>query len=207
MAAMAPRKHPLDPLASSEVSQVSSLLKSRFPEHDLHFKHIAILEPPKKQLRAFLRAERHGHPAVSIPARRASALYYHRRTPNLFLAVVKLDVNQVEKIEKVGYQFHAQADIDEIIQMRDVCLAHPKVLEAIERYKLPEGFKVVCDTWPYGRDSADEESRLLQVTHGSKFIGSGLELNMSSATSSQREPLIQAPITTMIRSPSHLCST
>jgi primary-amine oxidase len=37
------------------------------------------------------------------------------------------------------------------------------VVQRIKRYELPEDFTVVCDTWPYGRDSSEMLSRLTQV--------------------------------------------
>lgn len=159
---MPPSKHPLDPLAPSEVSQISSLLKKLSPDHSLHFKIINIDEPPKAQLRAYLKAERSGSPLPPLP-RRASALYYHRGTSHLFKATVNVDKSTVELVEQLDSHFHGQADGNEILEMRDACLSNPKVLERIEAYKLPPHLKVVCDTWPYGRDSEDQHPRYVQV--------------------------------------------
>ncbi|RDW84762.1 amine oxidase-7 [Coleophoma cylindrospora] len=147
--------HPLDPLTPAEIRQVSSLLKAYSPDKSLHFKYINILEPPKKQLRPYLRAERNAFTKHPLPSRLASALYYHRGTADLFQATVNLDTARVESAELLDSRYHAQADRDEIIELRDVCLKDPQVLAAIEALKLPESFKVVCDTWPYGRDNDD----------------------------------------------------
>jgi len=156
-------KHPLDPLNAAEIIQVSSLLKAQSPEHSLHFKIITIIEPPKAKLRPFLKAERNGNPSSRLP-RMASALYYHRGTPNLFLAEVNVGSNTVEKIKQLDPKFHGQNDIDEIIELRDACLKDPKVLEEIKRFKLPDHMEVVCDTWPYGRDSEENFPRYIQVS-------------------------------------------
>jgi primary-amine oxidase len=157
-------KHPLDPLTAAEIIQVSSLLKSQEPgkKHGLHFKAIGIIEPPKRELRAFLSAERKGLNPTLLP-RRASALFYHRGTSDIFLAEVDLGVNRVDKIEQLESRVHAQADIDEAVMMRDLCLQHPKILEAIRKFKIPENLTVVCDTWPYGRDHGEECPRLVQA--------------------------------------------
>jgi primary-amine oxidase len=160
---MAPTKHPLDPLAPAEITQISTLLKSLSPDCSLHFKIISITEPPKAALRAYLKAERHGTPLPPLP-RQASALYYHRGTAHLFKATVNVDANTVEHVEKLPPHFHGQADGNEILETRDACLSHPKVLERIEQYKLPPHLKVVCDTWPYGRDSEDHLPRYVQVS-------------------------------------------
>lgn len=160
------QKHPLDPLTSEEIIQVSALLKTQGPgkEHGLHFKAIGIIEPPKSKLRAFLSTERKG-PKPNHLSRRASALFYHRGTSDLFLAEIDLSLNIIDKIDKLASRIHAQADIDEAILMRDLCLQHHTVLETIKKFKIPEDLTVTCDTWPYGRDHGEELSRLVQVKY------------------------------------------
>jgi primary-amine oxidase len=160
------QKHPLDPLTAAEIIQISTLLKTQGPgkEHGLHYKAIGIIEPPKSTIRAFLSSERDGLKPTTLP-RRASALFYHRGTSDLFLAEIDLGSNCIDKIEQLESRIHAQADIDEIVAIRDLCLEHPKVLEAIRKFKIPEDLTVVCDTWPYGRDHGEEFPRSVQVRH------------------------------------------
>lgn len=157
-------KHPLDPLTADEILQVSSLLRSRTPDKSLHFKIITILEPPKTQLRPFLIAERNGG-TQSRPSRKASSLYYHLGTADLFLAEVNLDTNSLERIKKLAPGLHGQNDIDESMALRDACLSHPKVLAEVKKFKLPEHLEVVCDPWPYGRDSEKNLPRYVQVSY------------------------------------------
>jgi len=154
--------HPLDPLTSAEITQVAALVRSRGAGESLHFKAISIIEPPKNILRAFLIAERNEQ-SPTLPSRRASALYYHRGTANLFLARLNLELDLVEEVKQLESHFHGQADFDEAVQLRNICLEHPKVLKAIKKFKLPDDLTVVCDTWPYGRDSEDNHPRLVQV--------------------------------------------
>jgi primary-amine oxidase len=161
---MAEPKHPLDPLTSSEIIQVSTLLKEASPGKALHFKIISITEPPKQVLRDFLLAERRNKQHASIHlSRQASALYYHRSTSDLFVANVNLTENSIKEIKLMESHFHGQPDIDEILELRDACLNHPKVMEEIRKYQLPDHLKVVCDTWPYGRDSENHNPRYVQV--------------------------------------------
>jgi len=156
-------KQPLDPLTAAEIIQISSLLKAQAANQGLHFKYINIIEPPKHELRSFILAERNGDSSHPRPARRASVLYYHRGTSDLFLAMVNVDLNHVESVQQLESRLHAQADVDEILAMRKLCLQHPRVLEAIKRFKIPDHMKVACDTWPYGRDSEDNHPRYVQV--------------------------------------------
>ncbi len=157
------QNHPLDPITAEEILHISSLLKAHSPNKSLHFKIITISEPPKAQLRPYLIAERNGGTKKKLP-RIASALYYHRGTADLFLAEVNVDSNSVQDVKKLDSQFHGQGDIDETIVLRDTCLKHPKVLEEIRKFQLPENLEVVCDTWTYGRDSEKHFPRYIQVS-------------------------------------------
>ena len=123
----------------------------------------AAAEPPKAQLRPFLIAERNGG-TQSRPARKASSLYYHLGTADLFLAEVNLDTNSVENIKKIAPELHGQNDIDESIALRDACVTHPRVLAELKKFKLPEHLEVACDPWPYGRDSEKHLPRYVQVS-------------------------------------------
>lgn len=157
-------QHPLDPITASEITTVSALVKSH-PQNsgkNLHFKRIEIIEPPKSAIRKFLKAERSGSSSLPRLPRKASALWYHLGTSDLYLAVVDLDSRKITNVELLDKQFHAQADTDEIVHIRDVCMAHPKILEQLEKFKLPPNTKVVCDTWPYGRDDGVVGPRYVQ---------------------------------------------
>jgi primary-amine oxidase len=156
--------HPLAPLTPSDVNAASAIIKHHETGRAIHFKNIELLEPPKKQLRPYLRQERQA--AIRSPSqlpRRVSILYYHRGTAALFRAIVNLDEKRVDDIQALDPRYHGQADTDEVLEVREKCLSHPRVVQRIKRYELPEDFTVVCDTWPYGRDSSEMLSRLTQV--------------------------------------------
>lgn len=157
--------HPLDPLTPVEIRLASRLIKDFNPPNSVHFKNITLIEPAKKELRPFLAAERkrNGRP-LAAPTRRASSLYYHRGTPDLFYATVDLDAPRLEHVEKLDSRYYGHADMDEVIEVRDSCLRHPEVIRRIEEYALPDNFMVVCDTWPYGRDTAELDRRQAQVS-------------------------------------------
>jgi primary-amine oxidase len=158
-----PDMHPLDPLTSAEITAAAKIVQNINTDKSIHFKNITLIEPPKEQLRKFLAAERNGTTAPS-PARRVSSLYYHRGTADLFQTTIDLKSGKVEGTEQLNSRYFGQADIDEAIEVRERCLSHPKVLERIRNYGLPKGFVVVCDAWPYGRDSAELGRRLSQVS-------------------------------------------
>ena len=165
--------HPLDPLSPAEIAVAATLINSSQPDGSVHFKNITLVEPPKTELRKFLAAERGGAPPKAAPTRRASALFYQRGTADLFLATVDLDSSTLEQVDKLDEKYHGQADMNEVIEVRDRCLSHPAVRARIAKYELPANFAVVCDTWPYGRDSADQSRRLAQVRTSTSFTRTG----------------------------------
>ncbi len=170
------QSHPLDPITAEEILQISSLLKAHSPGKNLHFKIITISEPPKAQLRPYLIAERNGSTTKKLP-RIASSLYYHRGTADLFLAEVNVDNNSVQNVKKLDSRFHGQNDVDEMTMLRDVCLKHPKVLEEIKKFQLPESLELVCDTWPYGRDSEKDFPRYFQVCVLARYFNLRISAN------------------------------
>ncbi|KAH7176895.1 copper amine oxidase [Dactylonectria macrodidyma] len=158
--------HPLDPLTPGEIIAAAKLVRSRNEGKGVHFKNITLIEPPKKDLREFLAAERKGSASPVTLTRRASALYYQKKgetlTADLFVATVDLGASVVEQVENLDTRYYGQADMDEVVEVRDKCLSHPKVIERIAKYRMPENLEVVCDTWPYGRDSDELNGRLAQ---------------------------------------------
>ena len=158
--------HPLDPLTGAEIEAASALIKAANPPNTVHFKNMALLEPAKKEMRRYLAAERTSSAALAAlpkPIRRVSTLYYRRGTVDLFYATVNLDTSVVEGIARMDPIYHGQVDMIEATAVRDACLNDPQVKERIRQYGLPDDMVPVCDTWPYGRDSADPVRRLAQV--------------------------------------------
>lgn len=72
--------HPLSPLAASEITRSSELIKSIYPRStDLYFKAISLEEPEKALLGPYLQAEHNGRKRVPID-RKAFVCYYIRNT-------------------------------------------------------------------------------------------------------------------------------
>lgn len=53
-------------------------------------------------------------------------------------------------------------DVDEMIEIEQLCLKHPAVQAEIAKLKLPPGVTVCNDPWIYGTDDAMETRRLFQ---------------------------------------------
>jgi primary-amine oxidase len=52
--------------------------------------------------------------------------------------------------------------VDEVIELEQLCLKHPKVIAEIENLQLPKGVTVCTDPWIYGAESDSETRRLTQ---------------------------------------------
>lgn len=58
--------------------------------------------------------------------------------------------------------FQGPIDMYEYQAIEKACLTHPKVLEEVEKMKLPEGVTIRCEPWIYGTDDHGEQRRLAQ---------------------------------------------
>lgn len=157
------RMHPLDPLQPCEIGLAADLVRRNSSPQFVHFKHITLVEPPKKVLREFLKSERTQTPFNGTMKRKATVLYLHRSTTNLFVATVDLDETKIEAVENLDPRYLPHADMAEVTNVRDACMSHPSVQARITEYGLPDNFNVVCDTWPYGRDTGGLFDRKAQV--------------------------------------------
>lgn len=61
-----------------------------------------------------------------------------------------------------GWIWQGPLDIDEMIDIEQLCLRHPAVQAEIEKMKLPPGMTVCNDPWIYGADDPNETRRLFQ---------------------------------------------
>ncbi|KAL3444541.1 copper amine oxidase [Aspergillus insuetus] len=151
--------HPLDPLTSDEILLISGLLRKRYG--DIHVKSMAILEPPKRILSQYLAAERTGQRNERLP-RHAKISLHRANDTRLYLICVAIVNQTVQELSSVDDPHLAQLDVGELAQVRDACLRHPRVIDEVRKFGLPEGTEVICDTWPYGRDTDEALSRRIQ---------------------------------------------
>ncbi|KAI1379742.1 putative copper amine oxidase [Hypoxylon crocopeplum] len=154
--------HPLDPITPDEIRQTARLLKAHFPEDSLHFKSIALIEPPKSNLRAYLVSERGGREDLPQLDRCTEATFFLRGKEEFYFARLSLQQQTVTNIEPLPAGFFPNGDADEVRSMRETCLNHPAVQAELKKLKLPEGTHVVCTTWPFGRDDGEKMKRTIQ---------------------------------------------
>ncbi|EER45636.1 copper amine oxidase [Histoplasma capsulatum H143] len=154
--------HPFDPIRPNEVSLAAEILQASFPDVPLRFKVIDVQEPIKRDVVPYLEAERLGTPLPAKPARIIQSLFHRLDTKAFLKALVNLDTRTVISAKELPKHVQGPGDIDEVIEIEQLCLKHPAVLAEIEKLKLPSGVTVLNDPWIYGCDDENETRRLFQ---------------------------------------------
>ncbi|KAF4548504.1 Copper amine oxidase-like protein 1 [Elsinoe fawcettii] len=163
---MAP--HPLSILSESETLSAKDILVSLYPQKVLSFREIFLQEPPKEELVAFLAAEHTGKDLSQLtrPARLAKCQYDvigSDKIPVYEESVIDIEKKERVKHEVIGKEFHPSLTLSEFDVLVRVCKASPEFQKAIAEFKLPEGFEVVIEPWPYGGlEDTDETKRYFQ---------------------------------------------
>ncbi|KAL2205797.1 hypothetical protein CC79DRAFT_1349212 [Sarocladium strictum] len=161
-ATKSPDRHPFEPLQPDEIQLAVRLLRAEFPDVQLRFKTLDIQEPVKEDVIPYIEAERTGQELPAVPDRIVYSLF-HRMDNHAFLkGVVNLGLQTVISVKELPKGVQGPADIDELIDIEQVCLNHPAVLKEIEKLKLPEGVTVCTDPWIYGTEDDSERRRLTQ---------------------------------------------
>ncbi|CAG8947675.1 unnamed protein product [Penicillium salamii] len=156
--------HPFDPLQPGEIRLATAILHAALPDVPLRFKTIDVQEPIKSTVIPFIEAERLGKSLLEVP-RPARLLfsYFHRVDTGAFMkALIHLGDRKVVSMKQLPVGVEGPADVDELIEMEELCLKHPAVLQEIEKMQLPPGMSVCTDPWVYGTDSDTETRRLYQ---------------------------------------------
>ncbi|KAI3204309.1 hypothetical protein CBS147311_3984 [Penicillium roqueforti] len=153
--------HPLDPALPEEIQLATDLVKGSYQGVDLHFKAAGLEEPPKDILVKFLEAEHNSQPLPAIP-RCIFLIWYIKRSPRLFEAIVDVTNKQFVHHVELPRDFHGPVDRSEMNEAAQVTMADPRVKAEIQRLKIDDT-TVVLDPWDYGVDGEDTQTRHTQV--------------------------------------------
>lgn len=154
--------HPFDPIRPSEIRETVQILNAAFPGATLRYKAIDIQEPLKGDVIPFIEAERTGSRLPKKPARIVYSLFHRLDTGALLKGIINLDAKKILLAKELPRGVQGPVDVDEMIEIEELCLKHPAVLAEIEKMKLPKGITVCNDPWIYGRDDQTEQRRLFQ---------------------------------------------
>ncbi|KAF9879668.1 hypothetical protein CkaCkLH20_02479 [Colletotrichum karsti] len=157
-----PQPHPFDPLRPEEILLTTKILKAALPGIPLRFKALDIQEPRKADVIPFIEAERTGAPFPRYPDRVVSVLFHRLDTRAFLKALVHVGNKSILSLKELPADLQGPADLDELIEIEEVCLKHPEVLKEVEKLKLPKGVTVCNDPWGYSTDDVKETRRLFQ---------------------------------------------
>ncbi|RLV95770.1 hypothetical protein JA1_000824 [Spathaspora sp. JA1] len=155
------RIHPFESVKDYEVRLASKLVKDAYPAAaNVHFVQIDRLDPPKKDMKKYIQAEREGLPVPAIP--RILYCYYYTNTLDFNKALVNVTVGHI--ITKVQLPKGVVGPLlpEDMMEWEEHCNNHPKVQEEIAKLKLPPGYTVRNDPWIYATDDDNETRPLCQ---------------------------------------------
>ncbi|KAJ5901907.1 hypothetical protein N7495_002435 [Penicillium taxi] len=149
-----PRPHPLDPLSPSEITESARCAKNAFPNENLAFRVITLLEPPKVSMIPFLDAE---HVGKDHPVPKRIALVHINLSGPKDLRELHIDIDAGTVISATSLQGrHSFQDYTEMKAMEKACLDAQEVQDAILLLDLPEGAVVNIEPWTYGTDGMND---------------------------------------------------
>jgi primary-amine oxidase len=156
------KPHPFDPLRPDEIETTVRLFRTLFPGVPLRFKTIDIQEPVKQDVIDYIEAERTGKQLPPAPARIVFCFFHRLDNHAFFEGQINLKTQSIIFAKELPNNVQGPVDVDEMIDVENLCLKHPEVLKEIKKLNLPEGVTVCTDPWIYGTDNASETRRLCQ---------------------------------------------
>lgn len=134
------------------------MVREYFPNSNLIFRAITLLEPVKKQLIPFLQCERQGLTLPTPPPRTAAVLYYIDKPTQFRQVKVDLDNQRLYDFKDLDGK-HAFVDAGEMKKCEHACLSDSRVQAAIKALDLPKEAVVVVDPWTYSPDGENDMKR------------------------------------------------
>ncbi|PSN70859.1 hypothetical protein BS50DRAFT_659666 [Corynespora cassiicola Philippines] len=154
--------HPFDPITPGEIQSAARAIRLSLPSVSVRFRRIDIQDPIKQQVIPYIEAARLDLPLPTPPPRVVQVLFDNNDNGLFCKASVNVTAKSVIYIKEFPKHVQAPMDPEELVEMEQLCLAHPKVKEEIAKMELPSGMTVACDPWMYGTDDENETRRLIQ---------------------------------------------
>lgn len=153
--------HPFHPVKDYEIRLASKLVKDAYPASaNVHFVQIDRVDPPKKDMKQYIVAEREGLPLPKIP--RILYLYYYTNTMEFNKALVNVTIGHIITKTQLPKVVIGPLLPDDMMEWEEYCNNHPAVKAEIAKLKLPSGYSVRNDPWIYATDDANETRPLIQ---------------------------------------------
>ncbi|KAL6706725.1 hypothetical protein ACN47E_005267 [Coniothyrium glycines] len=161
---MAP--HPFKILNVEETRIARDIVLSLHPDVVVDFREIFLQEPEKELMKQYLELEHAATPgqvqASKKPPRLAKVQYDvigPDKIPAYHESVVDVETKNRVKHEVVGKDMQASLTLWEFAHLVDACKESEDFQKAMAEFKLPDGFELVVEPWPYGGLDIGAENR------------------------------------------------
>ncbi|KAF2811427.1 copper amine oxidase-like protein [Mytilinidion resinicola] len=159
---MAP--HPLSTLSIEETRRARDVVLASHAGAVVDFREIFLQEPVKEDVKRYLDLEHSARlsPTSPRPPRLAKCQYDiigSDRVPEYHESIVDVELKRRVKHEVIGKEHQAGLTLWEFDTLVNACKASPLFQEAIAALKLPEGFELVVEPWPYGGMDLEHENK------------------------------------------------
>ncbi|KAF2114734.1 copper amine oxidase-like protein [Lophiotrema nucula] len=162
---MAP--HPYKTLSIEETRIARDVILSLHPSPEIiDFREIFLQEPEKMLMKQYLELEHASTPGASPTSKRPPRLAKCQydiigsdKVPKYHESVVDVEARKRVKHEVIGNEHHASLTLWEFQRLLEACKKSDIFQKAVAELKLPEGFELVVEPWPYGGLEMGAENR------------------------------------------------
>ncbi|KAF2474056.1 copper amine oxidase-like protein [Lindgomyces ingoldianus] len=159
---MAP--HPFRILSVEETQVARDVVLSLHPDVVVDFREIYLQEPAKQGMKEYLDLEHSAKlsPTSKRPPRLAKCQYDivgSDRIPEYHESIVDVGIRKRVRHEVIGKENHASLTLWEFQILLEACKKSDMWQHAVAELKLPDGFELVVEPWPYGGLDIGAENR------------------------------------------------
>ena len=139
---------------------------SLHPDTVVDFREIFLKEPNKELMKQYLEFEHAAQPGQSAQSKRPPRLAKCQydiigadKIPEYHESIIDVETRKREKHEVIGKQFHASLTLWEFDHLVKACDESEEFQNILKEFKLPDGFELVIEPWPYGGLDFGAENR------------------------------------------------
>ncbi|KAF2854157.1 copper amine oxidase-like protein [Plenodomus tracheiphilus IPT5] len=161
---MAP--HPFKILNVEETRFARDTVLSLHSGKVVDFREIYLQEPEKELMKQYLNLEHAAQPGQSQASKRPPRLAKCQydvigsdKIPEYHESVINIETKQRVRHEVVGKEKQASLTLWEFQYLVEACKKSDMFQKAIAEFKLPDGFELVVEPWPYGGLDIGAENR------------------------------------------------
>ncbi|CAG1997402.1 unnamed protein product [Fusarium graminearum] len=164
-----PLPHPLSALSTVETNLARDIVKAAHPGALLYFRQSYLFEPPKEEVLKFLELEHSNalHAASPRPDRCAQVFYDiigGESKTQYYESVVDLTKKTIVDQQVVSSEHQSSLTLYEFDEVVKAVGESELFKEKLAKIKLPPGFEIVVEPWPYGApDLEDGNTRFFQA--------------------------------------------